>query len=128
MNSIKILLSLFIIVTGIYPCISQNSLQEKKNKDATSKTLALPQGFEKRQQILSSIIEALHRKNYNLAIEQADKLVTDAITNQDTLHLRDAYRLLSKAYHKKGNIQQRDLCEQRIQELAISYGYHVDEG
>lgn len=51
-----------------------------------------------------------------------------AISTQDTVHLRGAYRLLSKAYHYKGDTKQRDQYELLLHKLTVTYGYHVDDG
>ena len=112
MNSIKNIVLLLLLFAGIHLCHSQN----------------IPQGFQKRQQTLSTIHKIIENKNYDSAISQANKIVAEAIATKDTVNLRDGYRLLSKAYHYKGNTKQRDQYERQIQKLAVAYGYHIDEG
>ncbi|MBL0007382.1 MAG: hypothetical protein IPP25_09425 [Saprospiraceae bacterium] len=96
--------------------------------DSTAVTPVVPQGFEARQKVLAGLLKTIEEKKYDEAIAQADKVVMEATSNKDTVNLRDAYRILSKAYHGKEDFKQRDVCEQRIQSLAVAYGYHLDEG
>ena len=112
MNSTKNRILLLLLFAGIHLCFSQK----------------IPQGFNKRQATLTAITKTIENKNYDSGIKQANKVVAEAISNKDTVNLRDGYRLLSKAYHYKGNTKQRDQYERLIQKLAVAYGYHVDEG
>jgi len=96
--------------------------------DSTAVTPGVPQGFEARQKVLAGLLKTIEEKKYDEAIAQADKVVMEATSNNDTVNLRDAYRILSKAYHGKEDFKKRDLSEQRIQALAAAYGYHLDEG
>ncbi len=112
MNSTKNSVLLVLLFAGIHLCFSQN----------------IPQGFKKRQATLAAIAKTIENKNYDSGIKQANKIVAEAIATKDTVNLRDGYRLLSKAYHYKGNTKQRDQYEKRIQKLAVVYGYHLDEG
>ncbi len=128
MNSPKYLLSFILFFTEISASLSQTYASDTVSIDSLSIKPNQPQGFEERQQTLTVISKALEDKKYDEATEQANKVVTDAIANRDTVNLRDAYRLLSKIFHGKGDVKQRDLYEQRIQSLAVAYGYHLDEG
>ncbi len=112
MNSTKKIVLLLLLFAGIHLCFSQN----------------IPQGFNKRQATLAAISKTIENKSYDSAITQANKVVAEAIATKDTVNLRDAYRLLSKAYHFKKDTKQRDQYERQIQKLAVAYGYHVDEG
>lgn len=112
MDTTKKLVSFLLLFIGINLCFSQH----------------VPQGFKKRQQTLSTIFKTIENKKYDAAISQTNKVVTDAIGTKDTVNLRDAYKLLSKAYHFKGDLKHRNEYEQRIQNLSVAYGYHVDEG
>ena len=128
MNSTKILLSLLLFFTGIHVCLSQSIAQDSKYIDSTFKTPVPPHGFEERQTTLSTILKTVENKKYDAAIEEANKVVAEAIANKDTVNLRDAYKLLSKAYHYKEDTKHRDQYELLIQNLAVAYGYHLDEG
>jgi len=128
MDATKFLVSLILLFAGIYVCPSQNSSQGSTYIDSTFRAPVLPQGFEKRQQNLSLIFEIIADKKYDEAIAQADIVVLEAISNKDTINLREAYRLISKAYHYKGDKKQRDQYELSIRKLAVAYGYHVDDG
>ena len=128
MVSVRRLLSLLCLLAGTCVCLSQQRIHDTARLDSTAIAPVLPQGFEARQKALSGLLTMIEEKKYDEAIAQADKVVLEATANQDTVNLRDAYRMLSKAYHGKEDFKQRDLCEQRIQALAIAYGYHLDEG
>ncbi|MEI2608526.1 MAG: hypothetical protein V9G20_07835 [Candidatus Promineifilaceae bacterium] len=77
--------------------------------DSTAVTPVVPQGFEARQKVLAGLLKTIEEKKYDEAIAQADKVVLEATSNKDTVNLRDAYRILSKAYHGKEDFKQRDL-------------------
>ena len=128
MDSVRRLLSLLFLLAGTCVCLSQQSMHDTARLDSTAVTPVVPQGFEARQKALSGILTTIEEKKYDEAIAQADKVVLEATANKDTVNLRDAYRMLSKAYHGKEDFKQRDLYEQRIQSLAVAYGYHLDEG
>lgn len=127
MNYTRIVLSFFVLSTVVTICLSQRSAQNSTSLDAAFQAPALPQRFETRQQALSVILKTIEQKKYDAAIAQANQVVTEAIANRDSVNLRDAYRLLSKAYHGKEDFKQRDHYEQLIQDLAVAYGYHLDE-
>lgn len=112
MNSTKNRVLLVLLFVGMHLCFSQN----------------IPQGFNRYQATLAAISKTIANKNYDSGIKQANKVVAEAISNKDTVTLRDAYRLLSKAYHFKKDTKHRDQYERLIQKLAVAYGYHVDEG
>ena len=128
MESNKILLPILLLFTSIHVCLSQRIPREINYADTSFTAPTLPQGFVKRQQILSSVLKKIENKEYDAAIGEAQKVSDEAISNRDTVNLRDAYRMLSKAYHAKEDYVQRDRCEGLIQKLGIAYGYHVDEG
>ena len=128
MNSSKILLPLLLLLVGAHLCPAQKNVKDSRYIDSTAEKTTLPQGFETRQQLLSTISKAIENKDYDAAISQTRQVVAAAIANKDTANLRDAYRLLSKVYHLKGDTKQRDQYELLIQKLAVAYGYHLDEG
>jgi signal transduction histidine kinase len=128
MDSVRHLFSLLCLLAGTCVCLSQQSMHDTARLDSTAVTPVVPQGFEARQKVLAGLLKTIEEKKYDEAIAQADKVVLEATSTQDTVNMRDAYRILSKAYHGKEDFKQRDLIEQRIQSLAIAYGYHLDEG
>jgi len=127
MHSTKIVLSLIFLFSGLSGGHSPLNAQST-SIDSPFQAPALPQGFEARKKALSGILTTIGEKKYDEAIAQADKVVMEATSNKDTANLLDAYRLLSKAYHYMEDSRQRDYYEGLIRELAIAYGYHVDEG
>ena len=128
MESNKILLPILLLFTSIQVCLTQRIPREINYADTSFTAPSLPQGFVKRQQTLSTVLKSIENKEYDVAIGEAQKVADEAISKRDTVNLRDAYRMLSKAYHGKEDFVQRDRCEGLIQKLAIAYGYHVDEG
>ncbi len=130
MTSTKIAGTFFLICTVVGIGRGQNISQGNTDTtlDVASDISVFPSGFDQRRQMLSTIFKTIDNKQVDAAIAQADKLVAEAILNKDTANLRDAYRLLSKAYHNKGDLKQRDKFDNLIQDLAIAYGYHFDDG
>ena len=128
MDSVRRLFSFLCLLAGTCVCFSQQGMHDTVRLDSTTITPMVPRGFEERQKALSGLLTMIKEKKYDEAIAQADKVVLEATSNKDTVNLRDAYRILSKAYHGKEDFKQRDIYEQRIQALAITYGYHLDEG
>lgn len=114
--------TLLLLFSSAFICFSQNTTVTATNSSTE------PKGFKKRQTSIAAISKTIENESYDAAIKQANKIVTEATSHKDTVNLRDAYRLLSKAHHYKGDIKQRDQYEKRIQKLAVAYGYHVDEG
>ena len=128
MNLSKILLSLLLLLAEAHLCPAQKNVQDSRSIDSIAEKTILPPGFEARQQLLSTIAKAIENKAYDAAISQTRQVVAAALSNKDTANLRDAYRLLSKVYHLKGDTKQRDQYELLIQKMALAYGYHLDEG
>ena len=128
MYSARVIVSLLLVFAGVDVGLSQKSTHDTITAETTFEAPSVPEGFDLHKQSLSNVSKAIDDKKYEAAIAQATIVVAEAIASKDTANLRDAYRLLSKAYHFKGDVQQQDQYEKDIQSLAIAYGYHLDEG
>ncbi len=128
MDSAKLLFSFLLIFTGIALCLAQTNSPDSLYTGIPIESPARPPGFEARQLTISNLFKTIEDKKYDDAIRQSNQVAEESALNKDTINLRDAYRILSKAYHYKGDTKQRDQFELRVRELAIAYGYHVDEG
>lgn len=109
--NIKIILLQFLFF-GSFVCFTQNSTESLKN----------------RHQKLSFISKEIENKKYYIAIAKANEVKISSIIDKDTVNLLHAYRLLSKASFYNGNSKQYKQYEACLQNLAFTYGFHIDEG
>jgi signal transduction histidine kinase/ActR/RegA family two-component response regulator len=120
-------LILYFLLTVTF-CFSQEKGQDRTQMDSIEKEHITPNGFKERQQKLSTIFKTIENKQYDNAIDEANKIILEAISYKDTVNLRDAYKLVSKAYDYKKDIKQRNHFNDLYQNIAVFYGYHLDEG
>jgi signal transduction histidine kinase len=117
---------LFFLLNGQFGFAQATELP-KVATDTTATAPAFPEGVEARKQTLSRIGEAIANEAYEQAVEQAKEVLAEAELQRDTANIRDAYQLLSKAYHYLGDTLQRNHYHQLHQELAANYGLRLGE-
>ncbi|MCB9316953.1 MAG: response regulator [Lewinellaceae bacterium] len=77
---------------------------------------------------LKSVEAEYAQEHYQEAVGLAKQLLATARQGQDTVHIREACCLLSQCYHFLGDKEQSDRYRRLQQDIAVAYGYHLDEG
>ena len=120
----KKIICYFLLFAPLFVLETQGQETGSVQVDSTESVIDVAE----RQKALNTVFKTIENKQYDQGIAQANSILEEAILLNDTVNIRDAYKHLSKAYHFKGDIKQRDYYHKLHQEIAAAYGFHVDEG